>query len=177
LVFNLKFITRQSTKAGCIIQPTGLSKLRFWLILDKTVMVIFTNNLNKLMFKGESTKNSGTIETIIGPSVKVEGDFIGEGDVIVEGIVIGNLKTKNNLKVMSSAKIQAEIVAKSAFVAGEILGNMNIDADLEITASAKIKGDIIASLISIEKGALVNGKITMQKNQPPANLGKEEKIK
>lgn len=114
------------------------------------------------MFKNESiNKTSKDIETIIGPSVKVEGDFFGEGDVVVEGIVTGNLKTKNNLKVMEGAKIQAEIEAKNAFIAGEVLGNITVQNDLEITSSAKIKGDITTGLISIEKGAQINGKIIM----------------
>jgi len=113
------------------------------------------------MFKTEPIKTTKDIETIIGPSVKVEGDFFGEGDVVVEGIVTGNLKTKNNLKVMEGAKIQAEIEAKNAFVAGEILGNITVQNDLELTASAKVKGDVIAGLLSIEKGAQINGKISM----------------
>lgn len=113
------------------------------------------------MFKNEPVKTSKNIETIIGPSVKVEGDFHGEGDVIVEGIMTGNLKTKNNLKVMESAKIQAEIEAKSAFIAGEVVGNITVIDDIDLTATAKVKGDITAGLISIEKGAILNGKIIM----------------
>ena len=113
------------------------------------------------MFKDDATKTTKNIETIIGPSVKVEGDFSGDGDVIVEGIVSGNLKTKNHLKVMQGAKIQAEIEAKSAFIAGDIIGNINVADDLELTASAKIKGDISANIISVERGAVLNGKITM----------------
>jgi len=113
------------------------------------------------MFKDESSKSSKNIETIIGPSVKVEGDFFGEGDVVVEGIVTGNLKTKNHLKVMEGAKIQAEIEARSAFIAGEILGNITVSEELELTSSAKVKGDLNTNLISIEKGAIVNGKISM----------------
>jgi cytoskeletal protein CcmA (bactofilin family) len=126
------------------------------------------------MFKAESTKTVKDIETIIGPSVKVEGDFFGEGDVVVEGIVTGNLKTKNNLKIMEGAKIQAEIEAKNAFVAGEVSGNISVQNDLELTASAKVKGDITANLLSIERGALINGKITMG---TPASLKKEKEDK
>lgn len=130
------------------------------------------------MFKGEPTKTNKTIETIIGPSVKVEGDFHGDGDVIVEGIVIGNLKTKNDLKVMEGAKIQAEIEARNVFVAGEVLGNITAKDNIDLTTSAKVKGDLTANLISVEKGAIVNGKLTMQANQanlPPKKGGKEEK--
>ena len=127
------------------------------------------------MFKEVSEKQSKNVETIIGPSVKVEGDFVGDGDVIVEGIVIGNLKTKNHLKVTQGAKIQAEVEAQSAFIAGVVTGNITIEEDIELTASAKVKGDIITNLLSIEKGAKVNGKINM--NSPKkAEASEKESI-
>jgi len=114
------------------------------------------------MFKNnEDTHKSDKIETIIGPSVKVEGDFAGDGDVIVEGIVIGTLKTKNHLRVGDEAKVQAEISAASAFIAGDVNGNITIEEDLELKSTAKIHGDITCSKISIEKGATINGKISM----------------
>ena len=127
------------------------------------------------MFKDDSEKQPKNVETIIGPSVKVEGDFVGDGDVIVEGIVIGNLKTKNHLKVTQGAKIQAEVEAQSAFIAGVVTGNITIEEDIELTASAKVKGDIITNLLSIEKGAKVNGKINM--NSPKkAEASEKESI-
>ncbi|MBT4495313.1 hypothetical protein HOC73_01045, partial [bacterium] len=49
------------------------------------------------MFKEEKRNSSDSIETVIGPSVKVEGDFSGQGDIVVEGIVLGSLKTKGHL--------------------------------------------------------------------------------
>lgn len=125
------------------------------------------------MFKSEESKKNikGDIETIIGQTVKLEGDFVGEGDVIVEGIVNGNLKTGKFLRVGENAQINAEIEAGDAYIAGAINGNIKIKNKLEITSTAKIKGDIETSLISVEIGALINGKCQM-------NTGKvEEKIK
>ncbi|MCX6785237.1 MAG: polymer-forming cytoskeletal protein [Candidatus Komeilibacteria bacterium] len=113
------------------------------------------------MFKDDQAKQAGRAETIIGPSVKVEGDFIGDGDVIVEGIVLGNLKTKNHLRVGKEAKIQAEVECSNAFIAGEIIGNITVAGEIELTADARVKGDITASLLSVEKGAQINGRISM----------------
>lgn len=121
------------------------------------------------MFKSEE-RNAGPskIETIIGPSVKVEGDFEGEGDIVVEGIVVGNLKTKNFLKVGKDAKISANIEAQGAFIAGEINGNLKIKSSLELTASAKVTGDIETAVLAIEKGAFFMGKINMNNGVKPA---------
>jgi len=116
------------------------------------------------MFKEDKGKSGLNIETVIGPSVKVEGDFVGQGDIIVQGIVLGNLKTKGHLEVGSEAKITADVEANSAHIAGEISGNIFIKESLDLESTAKVKGDIIVGLISIEKGAQINGKISMDKS-------------
>ncbi|MFA6304652.1 MAG: polymer-forming cytoskeletal protein [Patescibacteria group bacterium] len=126
------------------------------------------------MFKDEPNKQNKNAETIIGPSVKVEGDFIGDGNVIVEGIVVGNLKTKDHLTVGAEAKIQAEVEASSAHIAGEVSGNISVTGEIVLTSSAKIKGDISASSISIERGAQINGRVNMGGNRKPELVEKAE---
>ena len=103
----------------------------------------------------------GEFETVIGPSVKVQGDFNAQGNIIVEGIVDGNLKTAGNLEVGGKAKVTANVEAKEAKIGGQIEGNIKIKGYLEITSSAKILGDIEAASLSIERGAIFNGKCIM----------------
>lgn len=102
-----------------------------------------------------------TVETIIGPSVKVEGNFKGEGDLIIEGILVGDLQTKNNLKIGQNSVIDANIRANNAFISGRVRGNITVNGKLEITGTAIILGDIKAQMISIESGALIKGKLNM----------------
>lgn len=106
-------------------------------------------------------KDSKKAETIIGPSVKVEGNFVGEGNVIVEGIVSGSLKTNNNLRVGKEAKIKAEVEAANLFLAGEIRGNVKITEKTELTNSAKIFGNLETKVLLVEEGAIINGKCVM----------------
>jgi cytoskeletal protein CcmA (bactofilin family) len=106
-------------------------------------------------------KRMNNVETIIGPSVKVEGNFVGEGDVIVEGIVSGSVKTAKNLQVGQSAKIQADVEAENVSVAGEIRGNVNCRGKLELTTTAKVIGNVHASQLSIAEGAVLHGKCSM----------------
>lgn len=122
--------------------------------------------------KNQAVVSSKNIETIIGPSVKVEGDFKGEGDLVIEGMLVGNLTTKNNLKIGQGAVVEATIKANNAFIAGKIKGNISIKGRLEITGSAVILGDIKATLISIESGAIVQGNISM-----PLNSVTNEEVK
>lgn len=110
------------------------------------------------------------METIIGPSVKVEGDFSSKGNVTVEGVVHGSLKTEKDLKVGVGAKISASVFAANAFIAGEVKGNVKISGRLELTDTSKIHGDIEAKTVIMAAGAVLNGKCTMGNDVLPLPL-------
>jgi len=109
-------------------------------------------------------------ETIIGPSVKVKGNFHGQGNIIIEGQVEGSIKTDKYLLVGEKAEITASIEVGEAKIAGIVTGNISVKGYLEIAATAKINGDINAHEVSIEKGGVVNGKLTTgnEKSRKPA---------
>ena len=109
------------------------------------------------MFKKEGGDN---VETVIGPSVQVEGNFIANGDVVVEGVVSGSIKTEKNLRIGEKAKVFAQISAANALIAGEVQGNVKIKENLELTSTAKVFGDVKTKILTIASGASLNGKCT-----------------
>lgn len=102
------------------------------------------------------------VETVVGPSVHVEGDFASEGNIIVKGTVSGSVKTSRQLTVVEGAKVLANVKAGSALVAGQIKGNVKVADRLELTESAQILGDIACSSLAVAPGALIFGKVTMK---------------
>lgn len=112
------------------------------------------------MFK-ETNNETHETDTIIGPSVKVEGDFVTEGNIIVEGTICGSIKTAKNLKVGPKSRIFANTTAENALVAGEIQGNVSIVNRLELTSTAKIFGDIRTTKLVMAEGAVITGKCLM----------------
>lgn len=114
----------------------------------------------------------GRHETVIGPSVKVDGDFAGEGNVLVQGVVNGSLKTKGNLRVEKGARVKADVEALNAVVDGVIKGNITIQDNLQIGGTATVEGDIVTKVISVEPGAVLNGHCLVsaaEKNLPISN--------
>ena len=126
------------------------------------------------MFSKDKKIEIKDAETVIGPSIKVKGNFHGEGDIVIEGNVEGSIKTNSFLFVGDKAKILAEVEAGDAQIGGSITGNIKIKGYLEITANAKIVGDIETSAISIEKGAIINGKCTMLKGHDTHKVENEK---
>jgi len=102
-----------------------------------------------------------SVETVVGPSVHVEGDFASEGNIIVKGSVAGSVHTSRHLSVEPGAKIMANVRAGSAAIAGEVRGNIKIKDTLELASTARVVGDIEATMIKIDLGALLFGKVTM----------------
>lgn len=127
--------------------------------------------------EGEIKKDPNKSETIIGPSVVVEGDFRGEGNVIVAGTMIGSLFTKQDLFIKETAVIRANVSAQNIVVSGEIQGNMKAKGRIDATKTAKLTGDIQAAIIHIEAGALIEGKCSTKKTEnetiPRLSLKKE----
>jgi cytoskeletal protein CcmA (bactofilin family) len=113
------------------------------------------------MLKVFSSKEQ-EVETTVGPSVKVEGNFVSKGNIIVEGQVVGSLKTEKDLRVGENAKIAANISAANAFIAGEIKGNVKAKDRLELSSTSKIFGDVEAKVLIINAGAILNGRCAMQ---------------
>lgn len=119
--------------------------------------------------KNENTKE---IETIIGPSVKVEGTFLGKGNVQVEGKVVGKLDTSGNVIVGQQAKITADITAQSITVAGEVKGNIAAEDMLHLLPSAKVVGNIRAKSLAIDQGAQFEGKSSMHASAQDAEAAR-----
>jgi len=101
------------------------------------------------------------VETVVGPSVNVEGDFSSEGNIIVKGTVAGSIHTSKHLLVEEGAKIMANVRSGSAKIAGEVRGNMKVKEVVELTSTAKVLGDIEAKILVVEGGALLYGKVMM----------------
>lgn len=118
------------------------------------------------MFKKQNnnneTQSKKEIETSIGESIKVKGDFTGKGSMAIDGYVEGNIKSNDIVFVGEKAHVIGGIEAVEAQVSGEVMGNIKVKGHIELQSTAKITGDIKCGSISIEQGVIFNGKCTME---------------
>lgn len=122
------------------------------------------------IFRSEHGGQPNDVETVIGTTVKVEGNFVGSGTVNVEGQVAGSLKTSKDLHVGAGAVIKADVEAANITVAGEIRGHIKCAGHLELTASAKIIGNVDTQTISVAHGAVLHGKVMMAGHEAPPDV-------
>lgn len=101
-------------------------------------------------------------ETVVGPSVKIQGDLNSEGNIRIEGSVAGKVYTSQSVHVGEAASLQADMQAGNAIIAGQVQGNIKIDGNLVLQSTAKIKGDITCGILRVEDGAIFSGKCNMK---------------
>ena len=119
-----------------------------------------------------STKVGNEVETVVGPSVKVQGDFVSQGNIVIQGQVKGSVKTDKHLRVEEGAQIDAEVTAESALFAGEVRGNIHILGTAELTPTAKLYGDIETKTLIVAAGAILHGRIMMDEKEGDKGRGK-----
>ncbi len=106
--------------------------------------------------------DNSAAETVVGPSVKIQGDLNSEGNIRIEGSVMGKVATTQSVHVGEAAVIQADMQAGNAIIAGQIQGNIKVIGNLILQSTAKVHGDITCTVLRVEDGALFTGKCNMK---------------
>jgi cytoskeletal protein CcmA (bactofilin family) len=125
--------------------------------------------------------HGSSAESIVGPSVKIDGDLKSSGNLRIDGMVTGKVSTSQNLYVGDGANITADINAENAAVYGAVAGNVKVSGGLLIGGTGKIIGDINCGGLQVEDGAVFIGKCQMKDRngvEPVSEkIEKAEKVK
>lgn len=116
-------------------------------------------------------------ETVVGPSVKIQGDLNSEGNIKIEGQVSGKVKTTQSVILNQGAKIVADVAAGNAVIGGEVQGNLKISGHLILQGTAIVAGDIACAVLRVEDGAQFSGKCAMNAGAPTTANGKKSAVK
>ena len=116
----------------------------------------------------------GSTFSVFGADIAIKGDVAASADLHIDGKIEGDV-TCTALVQGESSVIAGAIKAETARLAGTVRGSIDV-AELVILRSARIFGDVHYDALTIEQGALVDGKfaprgVTMQ--SVPSDTGAE----
>ena len=100
-------------------------------------------------------------ETIIGPSVKIQGDLNSEGNIRIQGQVTGKVHSNQGVFIEQGAILTADIIANEADISGEVQGKLEISGHLILQSTAKVSGEITCPILRVEDGAALSGKLVV----------------
>ena len=130
-----------------------------------------------MMFKKTKKKALGKsmqdFESILGASIRVDGNLIISKSVRIDGSLYGNILQEEGseatIAIAPSARIFGDIRAEHIIVAGSVKGNIFSFGKIELLAHAHIEGDITYGNIGSEIGANVTGKLLQISSAGVAN--------
>ena len=112
------------------------------------------------------------LNTIIGKDSKIIGDIESQGSIHIDGEIQGNVVAKNSVIIGTSATISGNVHTSEIVVSGKIIGNVFAKKEIELKNKSIIQGDINTKLLTIEAGAILDGKCSMQSVE--VNLSNEK---
>ena len=112
------------------------------------------------MAKNNPNLSTDQLNKIVDNTV-ITGDVTSATNIRVDGKIAGTLSVEGKLVLGTSGTIEGEVNCTTAEIEGTITGNITVRGLLSLKSTTVINGDIRAEKISMEPGAVYNGKISM----------------
>jgi cytoskeletal protein CcmA (bactofilin family) len=113
------------------------------------------------MANPKDTSSSSGDNTVIGPSIVINGKLTGDEDLTVRGRLEGELSLSKTLIVEPSGVVKANVDVKNAVISGAVVGNIDASESVELTKEGRMVGDIRSPRVILVDGASLRGRIEM----------------
>ena len=114
------------------------------------------------MFKQKQSKNA-SIDTLIGPKTRINGDVEFTGGLHLDGYINGNVKGDSSpdtfLSVSQHGSIEGSVIATNVILNGIVKGDIDASDRVELGAKARVLGNVHYTIIETAVGAQINGKL------------------
>ncbi len=101
--------------------------------------------------------------SIVGPSILIQGDMTGDEDLVVQGRIEGSITLKKNLvTVGKDGRVNATVIAKTIRVEGTVEGELRGKEQIIVTRTGSVHGNMVAPRVTLEDGCRFKGAIDME---------------
>lgn len=106
--------------------------------------------------------------SFLGGEVVIQGNITGGGDLHIDAEINGDVMGKTII-IGTNGKVRGNLQAAKATIAGTVEGTIAAET-LIVEKTARIRGDLSYANVSVENGALVEGRLTQQGAPQPGEL-------
>jgi len=101
------------------------------------------------------------INSIVGETTKLKGDFEINGILRIDGVFEGSVKGRSQVLIGEKGKAFLDLEADEIVIGGKVEGNIRVRGRVKMLASGYLKGEVTARNLIIEPGAFFSGKCKM----------------
>ena len=102
--------------------------------------------------------------SVIGPDLIITGNLVSKGEVQIDGTVEGDIHGSHVI-IGESASISGGIVSEEVVIRGHVMGSIR-SKRVMLQATSQVDGDIFHQSLSIEQGAMFEGKSRRTADDP-----------
>jgi cytoskeletal protein CcmA (bactofilin family) len=104
--------------------------------------------------------------SMIGPTISIKGNLMGEEDLLIEGSLDGKIEMRgHSVTVGKKGQAKGNIYGKVIIIEGTVEGNLYTGEQLIVRQSATVRGDIISPRVALEDGSNFKGSVDMSPNE------------
>jgi cytoskeletal protein CcmA (bactofilin family) len=114
------------------------------------------------MFK-RSKLMPASIETLLGPSARVQGDVNFAGALHLDGCVAGSVRSpadgKSTLSISEGGRVEGAVDVPNVLLNGLVRGDIRASGRVVLGARARVHGNVFYGVIEMALGAEVRGRL------------------
>jgi cytoskeletal protein CcmA (bactofilin family) len=112
-----------------------------------------------------SNGSSPDVGAYLGPGTKINGRLHFDGQATIDGEVEGEIVAQGQVTVGHQATIKGKISAASILVQGKVMAEVQAEKKLEVQPPGSVIGDVTTPSLVIGDGAILEGHVSMKKNE------------
>ncbi|MBI3298225.1 MAG: polymer-forming cytoskeletal protein [Elusimicrobia bacterium] len=105
--------------------------------------------------------DGGDVTTVIGSEAYFQGALTVRGSLRVDGEVEGNILEAQTVIIGPKGRVRGDICAEHVVIAGSVSGEVAASSQLELKAGGRVVGDIRTPKLTIDDGAVFEGRCAM----------------
>ncbi len=125
---------------------------------------------------GRKNRRQTSIDTLVGPNSRVDGDLHFDGGCHIDGTVCGNVSadpdSDSALSVSENGLVEGGVTVPNVVLKGTVKGDLYAGERVELGPTARVIGNVYYNLIEMAIGAEINGKLVHKPGARPESLEK-----
>ena len=111
-------------------------------------------------------KSSDQVSGFLDKGTNITGELEFAGTLRIDGNFHGSISTGDTLIIGEHAMVHADIRAGEVEIHGQVLGTIEAKRRVEISVTGRVRGDIQTPVLTVNPGALLDGRIRMADERP-----------
>ena len=111
----------------------------------------------------KKSSGSGNDLNIIAAGTTIDGNITSTGNIRLEGKVKGSIECQSMFTLAEDGFVEGDVIAGDAVIGGQVTGSITVKNKVTLEASSKFSGELKCARLSIDEGAVFEGKSSMGK--------------